>query len=68
MLGRPTENRIEIAVNEIDSVEKTNTFTIMGKTEISVGTRSRGTFVFTAPKKKRDDAVNLLLKLSEGNK
>jgi predicted amidophosphoribosyltransferase len=58
MLLRPTENRIEINGNEITSVTKTN------KAELTVGTRGSGTFVFAAPKKTCDDAVNLLLKLS----
>ncbi|MDR2501488.1 MAG: zinc ribbon domain-containing protein [Treponema sp.] len=64
IMSMPTASRIELPVSEIVSVEKTNRFTLMDKTEITVGTKSWGSFVFVAPKKKRDEAAALLLKLA----
>jgi hypothetical protein len=61
MIGRPTDSRIEIMGQEIVSATKTNTFTLFNKTEVTIVTHSWDSIAFDAPKKKRDDTVNVLL-------
>jgi hypothetical protein len=63
-LQKPTESIFIININEITSVAKTKAFTIMDKTEISLGTTSFGNLVFSTPGNMRDITVNLLLDLT----
>jgi len=62
-LLKPTQSIFAINLNEIKSVAKTRTYTIMDKTEITLVTTLFGNVVFSVPGNMRDITVNLLLEL-----